>query len=84
MKKPESKVLRQKLLVMSVAAAALQFSSAGYAQGTEELEEIQVTGSRIRATDGMATPTPVTTMSTLELQNFEPGGTVAEQLDALP
>jgi outer membrane receptor protein involved in Fe transport len=43
-----------------------------------------VTGTRIRATDGMATPTPVTTVTPQELLMFEPGGTVAEQLDALP
>jgi outer membrane receptor protein involved in Fe transport len=50
----------------------------------QPLEEIQVTGSRIRLTDGMATPTPVTALTTDELQSFEPGATVAEQLDALP
>ena len=32
----------------------------------------------------MATPTPVTSVSIDELANFEPGGTIAEQLDALP
>ncbi len=35
-------------------------------------------------TDGMAEPTPVTSVTVKELANFEPGGTVAEQLDALP
>jgi iron complex outermembrane recepter protein len=57
-----------------------------YAQeaGVEPLEEVTVTGSRIRATDGMAAPTPVTTVTPQELLMFEPGGTVAEQLDALP
>ena len=47
-------------------------------------EEITVTGTRIRRTDGMAEPVPVTTLSPAELQLFEPGSTVAEQLDALP
>jgi outer membrane receptor protein involved in Fe transport len=57
-----------------------------YAQeaSVEPLEEVTVTGSRIRGTDGMATPTPVTTITPQELLMFEPGGTVAEQLDALP
>jgi outer membrane receptor protein involved in Fe transport len=32
----------------------------------------------------MAEPTPVTTMTPQELQLFEPGSTIAEQLDALP
>ena len=48
------------------------------------LEEITVTGTRIRRTDGMAEPVPVTTLTPEELQLFEPGSTVAEQLDALP
>ena len=47
-------------------------------------EEITVTGTRLRRTDGMAEPVPVTTMTTEELELFEPGSTVAEQLDALP
>lgn len=73
-----------KALAISVAVA-IQLSSAGaMAQQDDRLEEIAVTGSRIRMTDGMAAPTPVTTLTTVELQAFEPGGTVAEQLDALP
>ena len=32
----------------------------------------------------MAAPTPVTALTIGELASFEPGGTVAEQLDALP
>ena len=47
-------------------------------------EEITVTGTRLRRTDGMAEPVPVTTLTPEELQLFEPGSTVAEQLDALP
>jgi len=47
-------------------------------------EEITVTGSRIRRTDGMAEPVPVTTLTPEELQMFEPGSTVGEQLAALP
>jgi outer membrane receptor protein involved in Fe transport len=48
------------------------------------LEEIQVTGSRIRLVDGMSAPTPVTAITTDELNNFNPGRTIAAQLDALP
>ena len=69
---------------ISTISSALIASSVSYAQESPEVEEIEVTGSRIRATDGMATPTPVTAITTNELQNFEPGATVAEQLDALP
>lgn len=76
---------RKKALVLSMAAitAAITISSGAYAQD-QELEEIRVTGSRIRQTDGMAAPTPVTVVTPAELNNFDPGGTVAEQLDALP
>jgi hypothetical protein len=48
------------------------------------IEEVTATGTRIRRTDGMAGPTPVTTLSPQALQLFEPGGTIAEQLDNLP
>src|SRR5690606_14145494 len=50
----------------------------------QNLEEIQVTGTRIRATDGMVMPTPVTAVTPAELQSFQPGSTVAEQLNSLP
>lgn len=78
---------RSKSLALSIAAitSTMAFSSAGYAQNADdELEEITVTGSRIRMTDGMAEPTPVTVVTVSELNNFDPGGTVAEQLDSLP
>jgi outer membrane receptor protein involved in Fe transport len=48
------------------------------------LDEITVTGTRIRRTPGMVTPVPVTAVEPEELAAFEPGGTVAEQLDVLP
>ena len=47
-------------------------------------EEIIVTGSRVRQTTGMAAPTPVTVMTMTELNELNPGSTVAEQLDELP
>ena len=68
-------------LSVSAVASGLAFAPSIHAQ---PLEEIQVTGSRIRATDGMVMPTPVTAMSTEELASFQPGSTVAEQLDTLP
>ena len=55
-----------------------------YAQDNSEIEEISVTGSRIRAVDGMSAPTPVTAMTVGELNDFNPGSTVAAQLDELP
>ena len=80
-------IIRQKSLAIAIAALSSTsfFSPGAIAQDDAgEIEEIAITGSRIRATDGMAAPTPVTAITTGELTNFEPGGTVAEQLDALP
>jgi outer membrane receptor protein involved in Fe transport len=51
---------------------------------TQALEEIQVTGSRIRVVDGMTAPTPVTAITVDELNSFDPGTTMAAQLDDLP
>jgi outer membrane receptor protein involved in Fe transport len=66
-------------------AIALLLAAGGTAQTTsEEPEEITVTGTRIRLTDGMAEPVPVTSLTVQELSTFEPGSTIAEQLDALP
>jgi outer membrane receptor protein involved in Fe transport len=86
MKQTLTKTFKTRALALSVAAisAALMAPSLYAQQPTEGLEEIQVTGSRIRATDGMAEPTPVTTLAIGDLADFEPGGTIADQLDALP
>jgi iron complex outermembrane recepter protein len=73
--------------LFSVAVAPLCVVGVARSQTSEQasaLDEITVTGSRIRRTDGMAEPVPVTTLTPEELQLFEPGSTVAEQLDALP
>lgn len=77
----------RKLLVTAMAAAfasiaATTVQAQGAAAG--ELEEITVTGSRIRAVDGMTAPTPVTAMTIGELSDFNPGSTIAAQLDELP
>ena len=47
-------------------------------------EEIVVTGTRVKQTSGMSAPTPVTVMSVAELNELNPGSTIAEQLDELP
>ena len=65
-------------------AMALAGNAGAQAPPGAELEEITVTGTRVRATDGMAEPVPVTTMTVQELSLYEPGSTIAEQLDALP
>jgi outer membrane receptor protein involved in Fe transport len=73
---------RPKALVLSVAAVASLWAVGAAAQS--QVEELQVTGTRIRATDGMVTPTPVTAVSLNELATFEPGASVSDQLNALP
>lgn len=81
---------RVSVVVVAVSmACGSHFTAAQQAPTTTtasatELAEVTVTGSRLRRTDGMAEPTPVTTLSPVELQIFEPGATVAEQLDGLP
>src|SRR5688572_33123902 len=79
-----SNSLKFKITTLALAiTSTLCMSPAALAQD-EELEEIQITGTRVRVTDGMATPTPVTSLTPVDLLNFEPGGTISEQLDALP
>jgi len=68
----------------AMASAQAPAQQAPSDTGTAVQEVLTVTGSRVRRTDGMAEPTPVTTLSLDELATFEPGSTVAEQLDALP
>jgi outer membrane receptor protein involved in Fe transport len=74
---------RQKLLISAIAAACI---TPAYAQSSpdEQLEEIQITGSRIRNTTSMTTATPVTAVTQAELVNLNPASTMAEQLDQLP
>src|SRR5688572_12956864 len=76
---------RHKHLALSVVAAigSLLTAAPGYA-AEDDLEEITVTGSRIRQTSGMVTPVPVTAITIGELQDFRPDSTLAEQLDQLP
>lgn len=85
MNKPFSGLARKKLCVsiFSILSAGLA-APVVMAQDDVSIEEIQVTGSRIRAVDGMTAPTPVTAMTVDELTDFNPGSTVASQLDNLP
>jgi iron complex outermembrane recepter protein len=75
------------LLVVAVRLALVAGAmSASIAQAQEgaSLDEITVTGSRIRQETGMTTPVPVTAVTTQELASFDPGATIADQLDSLP
>jgi outer membrane receptor protein involved in Fe transport len=71
-------------LAGAVSSLLLPSGTMAQAPSDATVEEITVTGTRIRRIDGMAEPVPVTTLTTAELALFEPGSTVAEQLDALP
>jgi outer membrane receptor protein involved in Fe transport len=73
---------RKSLSVFIACLAALTASRGSFAQNA--IEEISVTGTRIRQSSGMVTPVPVTAITPAELTNFDPGGTVAEQLNGLP
>lgn len=72
----------------SLTASSASFGNAAAANEPRTrqsvLQEIAVTGTRIRNTDGMNSPVPVTVLTTAELSVFDPGGSIAEQLDALP
>ena len=86
MKKPQHAFVSRMSSSSLAGAIALLLAGGTAAQTPADaaLEEITVTGTRIRATDGMAEPVPVTTLTVQELALFEPGSTIAEQLDALP
>ncbi len=71
-------------VAMAISLSATAVSAQAADEPDDELEEIQVTGTRIRMTDGMAEPTPVTSVTPAELATFEPGGSIAEQMTSLP
>jgi outer membrane receptor protein involved in Fe transport len=75
--------LKRYALVSPIAAAVAMALSAG-ANAQEPEDEITVTGTRIQRTSGFATPVPVTTVTSADLESFKPGATVADQLDQLP
>jgi len=80
---------KKKLLATALSAATLAILAGSthsvYAQeGAQQVEEVRVTGTRIRQTSGFTTPTPVTAVSVEEMSQFEPGNNIARQLNALP
>lgn len=70
------------LISTALAAAIASITGAAYAQDDNELEEVVITGSRIRMT-GMDTPTPVTAMEASELATMAPGNMI-DSLSQLP
>jgi iron complex outermembrane recepter protein len=81
-----SRKISQKLLATTVATIIASMTGAAFAaeEPAGNLEEIQVTGSRIRNQTTITTPTPVTAVTTSELATLNPASTMAEQLDQLP
>ena len=73
-----------KVSAMALSVATVLFTQQTAQAASEELEEIQVTGTRIRTTDGMVTPTPVTSVTMADISDLRPGISISEQLDALP
>lgn len=78
---PKHKGASRTVLSTALAAAIASITSGVYAQDPA-LDEIVVTGSRIRVT-GMETPTPVTSMEQMELTAMAPGNMI-ESLSQLP
>ena len=65
------------------ATGAQVAANAGSNVSAPELEEVQVTGTRI-ITNGNASPSPVTVVSTNDLLEVQPGATLADALNTLP
>lgn len=71
-------MLTKKLLPFTHSALALALSMSGAALAqTEQLEEVTVTGSRLRNITGMSTPTPVTAVTNQELAVLSPNTLIA-------
>jgi outer membrane receptor protein involved in Fe transport len=73
-----------KVSSLTLAVTAALFNPLQSFAQDDNLEEIQITGTRIRTTDGMVQPTPVTSVTTAEMMNYDPGTSISEQLDNLP
>jgi len=71
---------RSHSLALSILAALGTVPS----KAQQSVEEVLVTGTRIRDTDGMVSPVPVTAVRPDEVRDFDPSSTLSEQLDNLP
>ena len=79
----------QTFVRLAVSAGLLAMAGLSTAQAAESadenpLQEVTVTGSRIRLQTGMNTPVPVTTLSPADLTSLNPGASIGDQLDRLP
>ncbi len=69
---------------LSALTMATLAASPAFAAEETELQEVTVTGSRIRQETGMTTPVPVTSVTTEDLKLSNPGASLVDQLDKLP
>ena len=74
---------KQLALAISAATALINYTGQTFAQD-DQLEEIQITGSRIKRDVGFESPVPVTALNVEELRMFDPGLGVSQQLENLP
>src|SRR5262245_7907728 len=76
---------------LAIAASALGLTGVpalaqdeGGAAASTGVQEVTVTGTRIRQQTGMNTPVPVTTLNVGDLASLKPGASIGDQLDKLP
>src|SRR5262245_43420554 len=76
----------QNFVHLAITASVLTAMAipAAYADEPPSVQEITVTGTRIRQQTGMNTPVPVTTLSSQDLTALRPGASIGDQLDKLP
>lgn len=80
-----SRAVRRAIYRGAVPAMTLALLVGGPAMAAEEeVQEVTVTGTRIRQVTGMTTPVPVTSVVVTELKQNNPGAALADQLDKLP
>jgi iron complex outermembrane recepter protein len=81
--------LVQRFVHLAIAASAVTLTGLpAYADDdgapNTGVQEVTVTGTRIRQQTGMNTPVPVTTLNVADLATLKPGASIGDQLDKLP
>jgi outer membrane receptor protein involved in Fe transport len=69
---------------LTLAALTLIPASLVWAADDADVQEVTVTGTRLRLVTGMTTPVPVTSVAVADLKQNNPGAALADQLDKLP
>jgi iron complex outermembrane recepter protein len=70
--------------VLTMMGLPATYAADGDEGASPSVQEVTVTGTRIRQQTGMSTPVPVTSLSTSDLAAFKPGASIGDQLDKLP